>query len=174
MNTKEIKLKIHEEADLFSDLDPDQMMLSEAVTGYLNYNYMKMHRNHNEQFKLRIISDTPVDEQRVTERIRDYYQQELSNSAFALKRLTTKEICMIVIGVIALSIWLILSANGSNVGIEILSIVGWVAIWEATSIIIMERPELIRVYRTIKNGINAEFVFEIAEKQESGKEMAVQ
>lgn len=33
--------------------------------------------------------------------------------------------------------------------------------------IIMERPELIRVSRAIRNGVNAEFVYEIAEKQDS-------
>ena len=52
-----------------------------------------------------------MDEQSVTERIHEYYQYELDNSAYAIKRLTMKEVCMAVIGVIALSIWLILSAK---------------------------------------------------------------
>ena len=48
MNNREIKLRVHEEASLFSDLDPDQRKLSEDVVGYLNYNYLKMHRNRTE------------------------------------------------------------------------------------------------------------------------------
>lgn len=55
-----------------------------------------------------------MDEQSVTERIHEYYQYELNNSAYAIKRLTMKEVCMAVIGVIALSIWLILSAKESR------------------------------------------------------------
>ena len=35
MVSKEIKLRIHEESDLFSEYDPDQEMLDEVVTDYL-------------------------------------------------------------------------------------------------------------------------------------------
>ena len=41
-----------------------------------------------------------------------------------------------------LSIWFYLSRNDENVNLEVLSIVGCVTIWEATSIVIMGRHDL--------------------------------
>ena len=35
MNTREIKLKIHDESELFSPFDPDQTMISDDVIEYL-------------------------------------------------------------------------------------------------------------------------------------------
>ena len=62
MIIQEIKLKIHEESDLYSSYDPDQKLLSEDVTLYLAHNYLDKHRKSNEKYTLRIISDTPVNQ----------------------------------------------------------------------------------------------------------------
>ena len=39
MAVTEIKLKIHEESDMFSPFDPDQEMLSEDLSEYLSHCY---------------------------------------------------------------------------------------------------------------------------------------
>ena len=163
MSKQIIKLKIHEESDLFSSFDPDQKMLSEDISVYLAHNYLNKHRKIDEEYTLRIISDTPVDQEKVKERIREYYSQEKNNVKYILKRLTFKEICLFILGAIVLGIWLLLSADKSNVNLEILSIIGWVAIWEATSIAIMERPEIHHASRAFDRVIQADYVFEIAE-----------
>ena len=62
MTTQEIKLKIHEEDDLYSPLDLDQELLSEEVLTHLERNYLNQHRLIKEQYILHIYSDTPVDE----------------------------------------------------------------------------------------------------------------
>ena len=46
MITEEIKLRIHEESDLFSPLDPDQQILSEDVISYLHTKYRMMYLNY--------------------------------------------------------------------------------------------------------------------------------
>ena len=44
MNAKEIKLKIHEESDLFTPYDPDRNLLSEDVSEYVARCYKNNHR----------------------------------------------------------------------------------------------------------------------------------
>lgn len=39
MVTKEIKLNIHEETDLYSEYDPDRTLLSEDIVSHLQRNY---------------------------------------------------------------------------------------------------------------------------------------
>ena len=56
MSTKEINLKIHEEADLYSAFDPEQKLLSEDVTEYLARNYLNKHRSLKEKNVLHIIN----------------------------------------------------------------------------------------------------------------------
>ena len=73
----EIKLKIQDETELFSPLDPDQNMLSEDVTEYFRRNYIHKHRRRKEECTIHIFTDTPVDEEKVKKQIRNYYIQEM-------------------------------------------------------------------------------------------------
>ena len=45
---------------------------------------------------------------------------------------------------------------------EVLSIMGWVAIWEATSIAIMRRPELIHVQKTYDRASKAQIIVDVS------------
>ena len=44
MNTREIKLRIHDESELFSPLDPDQTIISDDVIDYLARVFLNKHR----------------------------------------------------------------------------------------------------------------------------------
>ena len=93
MTTQEIKLKIHEEDDLYSPLDLDQELL------------------------------------------------------------------------VFLALWFFLSVQSESVSAikaEILSITGWVAIREAASIAIMERPELVILKKAYDRILNARIIFHTA------------
>ena len=163
MKTQEIRLKIHEEAELFSPYDPEQKLLSEDVASYIGHNYLNKHRSSDEEYVLRILSDVPVEEERVRSRIREHSSHEKDNVSYAIKKLTAKEICLAVIGFAILMLWLFLSEHSNRTGVvklEIMSIMGWVAIWEATSIAIMERPELVSLRRSYERIINARIEFE--------------
>ena len=163
---KEIKLKIHEEDDLYSPYDPDQKLLSEDVVTHLMRNFIHKHRSLKEKYTLRIITDTPVDEERVRENIRAFFIQEMDDANYAIKRLTLKEIGLAVVGVVFLLTWLYASSKASDLKLEILSIMGWVGIWEATDIFIMERPALIILRKNIKNLLEAEIVIEVSSIRE--------
>ena len=163
MTTQEIKLKIHEEADLFSPLDPDQRLLSEEVTSHLDRNYLNKHRSTKEKYTLHIYSDTPVDEESVKARILDYYAQERDNISFQIRKITLKEIYLVAFGVIVLIIWYFLSIKTDSIDVvkaEIISITGWVAIWEAASIFIMQRPELVFIRKAYEKLIDSRIIIE--------------
>ena len=72
MTTQEIKLKIHEEADLFSEYDPDQTLLSEDIASYFERNYLNKHRSPAEKYVIHIYSDTPVNKESIQTRIIKY------------------------------------------------------------------------------------------------------
>lgn len=69
-NERTIKLKIHEESDLFSELDPDQELISDDVQAYLTRKFNYAHKTDLESYSIRSISDTPVNEENVREKER--------------------------------------------------------------------------------------------------------
>ena len=165
MTTQEIKLKIHEEDDLYSPFDLDQELLSEEVLTHLERNYLNKHRSIKEQYILHIYSDTPVNEQRVETRIRQYFTQEKDNISYSIRKLTTKQICLFAVGLVFLALWFylcVLSESVDAIKAEVLSITGGLAICEAASIAIMERPELVILKKVYDRILNARIVFHIA------------
>ena len=170
MSTKEINLKIHEEADLYSAFDPEQKLLSEDVTEYLARNYLNKHRSLKEEYVLHIISDTTVNEEKVRRNFAEYFTVEKDNVSYEIKKLRVKEFGLALFGVLILGLWAYLSVTSQSLGMvrsEILSIIGWVAIWEATSIVIMERPELTAVRISYNKIINAQILFHVVPDQDA-------
>ena len=167
METTEIRLKIHEEADMFNPYDADGKMLSEDVSDYLTRCYENKHRRITDQLVIHVVSDTPVDEERVKQVLRSHCEQEKSNNRYEMRQETFREICLAVLGVIFLSLWVFLSATREGVWMEVLSIMGWVAVWEATSIAIMRRPELYHVKKTYDRVSKARIVVEVTGSEEA-------
>ena len=166
MVTQEIKLRIHEESDMFTPYDPDQKLLSEDVSDYLIRCYENMHRKSREEFSVHVFSDEPVSEERVKQALRDHCEQQRSNIKHELKLETYREICLGVLGLILLSFWFFLSQSREGIWMEVLSIMGWVAIWEATSIAIMRRPELHLLKKTYDHASKAQIVIDVAKEEE--------
>ena len=164
MNTREIKLKIHDESELFSPLDPDQTMLSDDVIDYLARVFLNKHRRLRESFVIHIISDEPVNETHVKDAIHAEFDRQQDDIHHALRRLMLKLIVLAVLGAAILCLWLYLSATRETVGVEILSIMGWVCVWEATSIAVLQRPELRRMWLNIERLTRAEILFRTAEE----------
>ena len=162
MITQEVKLRIHEESDLFSPFDPDQTMLSDEVISYLNRNYVVMYKKKKKNYALQIFSDTPVNENHVARAIREHCLQELESIRFNSKIETFKELSLGLFGTMILTIWFALSHITEGVFLEILTIIGWVAIWEATGSAILKRPELYHQKKIFDLASKAEILFEIS------------
>ena len=143
-----IKLKIHEEADLFSVYDPEQKMISEDVLAFISRSFEKVRRNSRDEYILHIESDTPVKQESVKQRIKECFCEEKDMVKKEMRRHFLKAACLGVFGIVVLAIWYYLSLDSENVNLEVFSIIGWVAIWEAASILIMQMYDLNRIRRT--------------------------
>ena len=164
---KEIRLKIREEADMFTPCDPDQKLLSEDVGDYLIRCYKNEHRKSAEDYVIHIFSDTPVNEERVKQAVRGHCEQERDNIRHEMKLETLKEVSLGLLGVGFLLLWFFLSSSMDGVLPEVISIMGWVAVWEATSIAIMQRPELYRLKKTYEQASKAQIVIDVTEGAET-------
>lgn len=167
MLTNDIKLKIHEESDLFTPYDPEQKLLSEEVCAYLIRCYENNHRSHNEDLVVHIISDIPVNEEHVRQAIRDHCEQEMNNIRHEMKVETFKEVPLVILGLFFLTLWFFLSPSKEGIWMEILSIMGSVVIWEAVSIAIMRRPEHFARKKLYERASRAEIVFEVTENTQA-------
>ena len=161
MNTQEIKVKIQDESELYTPFDPEQRLLSEDVSDYLIRNYKNMHRKSRERYDIRIISDVPLDEERAKAAVREHWEQERSNVQQEAKVETIREIALAIVGVLLLTVWFFVSQSVESVWMEVLSIMGWVAVWEATSIAIMRRPELYVRRKIYDQASKAEIIIEV-------------
>ena len=160
----ELQMKIHEESELFSPFDPQQNLLSDDAIVYFERIYVHKHRRIKEDYKLQIISDTPLDEEKIRQKIKNHFLQEIDDLNYALRVLTLKAIALALIGIIVLMIWFIVSDDAS-VKVEILCIIGWVGVWEATDIFILERPALRHTRYHLNKLANAEIIFSQSEKE---------
>ena len=137
----EIKLKIHEEADLYNPLDLDQVLLSDDVVSYILRKYEER-PDIREKHVIHIYSDTPVDEERVRRNIRRYTEEEEKIMKRKQQRSRLKQLRLFIIGVAFIAFWLFIVAKTENILVEVLSIIGSFAVWEAANIWIVEVPEL--------------------------------
>ena len=151
--TRIIKLKIHDEQDLFSEYDPDHKMMSEDLLSFISRSFAKVDKNNRDDYMIHIESDTPVNQESGKQRIseRDMVKKDL-------RLLSLKAACLAVFGIVVLVIWYYLSLDSESVNLEVLSIIGWVAVWEATSIMIMGRHDLNKLKRNYKRMSEAKIV----------------
>ena len=145
-----IKLKIEQEDDLFSPFDPDKELISEDVSEYLLNSFQRKRKSVKDTCVIRIISDAPLDKENVKKRLRDHFSGEIAEVKRSLKKLSIKTICLAVFGLIVLSLMFWLSANSDSMFLEILDIIAWVSIWEATSIIVIQSYDFRKAKRDYK------------------------
>ena len=86
----------------------------------------------------------------------------MENLRFLSKIETRKELSLGALGTVILSVWFILSHYTEGVFLEILTIMGWVAIWEATGGAILKRPELYQIKKKYELASKAEIIIEAA------------
>ena len=115
MVTKEIKLKIHEESDMFVPYDPDQQLLSHEVSEYLIQCYENKHRKNREDYIVHIYSDTPVNEEHVIQAIRGKCEQESVNNKHEIMLETFRELMLVILGLVFLSLWIFTSSSSYKV-----------------------------------------------------------
>lgn len=151
-------------------MDPDRTMLSDDVIDYFSRVFLNKHRRLRETFSIQIITDVPVeDEEHIRSMISRECGQQKDDIRYSLNRLMIKLVLLAVFGAAILALWLYLSATRETVGVEILSIMGRVLVWEATSILILQRPDLRRMWLNIDRLSKAEITFQTFETQSTNE-----
>jgi hypothetical protein len=163
MATRSVRLKIHDESDLYSPMDPEQNTLSDDTISYLSRFFINKHRQQHEDYVIDIVSDTPLNEEHVKETIRAEFSQQADNVRYTLKRMTYKEVCLGFVGLVALTLWLYLSGGTDNVNLQLLSVVALVSLWGVAELAFMKRPDLWRLKRSLERLANTEIRFSPAE-----------
>ena len=136
----EIGVSIHEENDLYNPLDPDCTLLSDDVVSYINRKYQEKERSA--KFFIHFISDVPVNEERVRENIRSYLQHEIDFQTREHRNSTLRQIRLFMIGIVFIAVWLLAARQTESIAVEVLSIIGSFAVWEAANIWISEKPHI--------------------------------
>ena len=139
-NMFEISIKIHEENDLYNPLDPDCALLSDDVVSYIIRRYQEKERT--EKFFIHVISDKPVNEDRIRENIRSYMLHEIDFQTREHHISTLRQIRLFMIGIAFIAGWLLAARQTESVSVEVLSIIGSFAVWEAANIWISEKPHI--------------------------------
>ena len=152
-----IKLKIHDESDLYDPYDPDSTQIKDSVVAYLTKKYQG--KEAGQGHRLCIISDQPVDEERVRDNIHAYAEQELATAKRNYKKKTAIQIYLMFIGLGFITLWLILAHRFEGMASQILSIIGTFSIWEASSIWILDKPSMKMTEARLKRLTETEIVF---------------
>ena len=155
----EIKIQIHKEADLYNPLDPEGSELSDEVISYMVRKYQE--KGRKEKHIIHIISDEPVDEEKVRNSFLDYSTKEEMIFGNVRNRITLKQLTLFVIGILFISLWLFAASRTENLLVEILSIIGSFALWEAADIWIVEKPVMRIEEKRLKKKLQAEVEFTV-------------
>ncbi len=159
METLEIKLRIHDENELYSRFDEDRQVLSDDVISYISDRFDE--RKLGSRIRVKIISDEPLDEENV--------KSAFMRSADALKSLNRKQrllnngkmIRLLIIGVALLAIGIVLTISLDQLPLALISAVGTFAVWEAASICLVKNPENTAARQRIEKLRDAEMEFEV-------------
>lgn len=169
-NACEIRIRIHEEMDLYHPLDPDQKLLCDDVISYLQRKYND-DSQAGRKMTIQIVSDQPVNEERVRSAFHDYVDHEYNSLVREQRRTRIRQLRLFLIGIFFIAIWLYFSMKKDNIFVEVLSIIGSFAVWEASDIWIVESPELrIRKRRTDRlHGTEIRFACSLQDEVQKGR-----
>ncbi|MBQ4249935.1 MAG: hypothetical protein II705_07845 [Clostridia bacterium] len=159
METLEIKLRIHDENELYNRFDEDRQVLSDDVISYITDRFDE--RKLGSRIRIKIISDEPLNEENV--------KSAFMRSADALKSLNRKQrllnngkmIRLLIIGVALLAIGIVLTISLDQLPLALISAVGTFAVWEAASICLVKNPENTAARQRIEKLRDAEMEFEV-------------
>ena len=80
---------------------------------------------------------------------------------FSAKLEITKGIFLLLLGVVILLLRYILAERGEGLYLDVMEIMGWVAIWEATSGALLRVPELYHMKKVHEFASKADIIIEV-------------
>lgn len=159
----EIKLKIHDESDLYNVFDSENEILADEVSSYLRKKFSE-NTFPFEKIELKIISEKKLNQERCKKNIKSYVENELNLLARQKKRSIVKQIWLLALGMFFIALWIFLESITESVIATVVCIVGWFAVWEAANIWLVESPEMRIEKLRLQKMEKTEIKFEVLEK----------
>lgn len=138
-NSKIIDIKCQSREQIFSSYSCSGDRLNPEFCDYLLDTAKKTPLVHD--ITIKIHSDDNIHADEVQKTLKLHYGNEYKETKKQLKRLTVISIIMILLGILALSIFVLLSHFWDNFYIStIVEIAAWVFVWEAVDYFFLQRP----------------------------------
>lgn len=134
----EIRLRIHDEDELYSPFDEERLTISDDVVDYIFRRYKE--KKFGEKMIIRIVSDEDVDIDNIKKAFGKYLDVERLQLQKEKKTNTVKQLWMFGVGVLFIAVGLYAASVLPALLGEIISTIGAFAMWEAASIWIVENP----------------------------------
>lgn len=135
-----INVKIEKEDELYNKFDSENQTLSDDFISYIkdkiNEAYMK------QNIIININSDETIDEDNAKKVWKKYMDTEMKKLDREKRSNRIKQIWLIIVGIIFISISIAVGAKFDTIIVEILSIIGSFAIWETTDIWLIENKSI--------------------------------
>lgn len=163
MNTFDIDIHVDNEAELYNSFDRMGLTLSAEVMDYISARYTEKHFGDTVRL---VFSGASIDIDRMKAALHRYVQEELDKTAKMRSRNRWKQLRLFLIGLIFIGAYFLLDNALPSVPVELLSIVGSFAIWEAANIWIVENPETRLRERFLNRLLQTEVIVEGQQNQE--------
>ena len=162
MDTRDIFLRIEDEQNLYDPYDPFGSTINSSVSKYLMEKVLE--KKSKDPVMLHIISNQPVDEDRVRDRIEQWFESEREAQKKQRRINGTKQLWFFLIGTLFIALSIILEMKIGVLWYTVLSTIGAFSMWEAASIWIIDNPVLLARKKIFKNLSNTmEVVFETSD-----------
>ena len=134
----EIRLRIHDEAELYSPFDEERLIISDDIVDYIFRRYKE--KKFGEKMIIHIVSDEDIDMGKLKKAFGEYLDVERLQLTKEKKSNTVKQLWMFGVGVLFIAVGLYAASILPALLGEIISTIGAFAMWEAASIWIVQNP----------------------------------
>ena len=135
-------IKIRDESDLYNRFDPTQTRLSNDAYSYLKSLYQEMSAGERKNDVLRIQCDNEIDLDRAKKALQAAVKRDVDDYNIQLRVNKLKMIRLYVIGIALIVVGFALALVLDQLLLEVISIVGSMAVKDAAAIQIQHNPEL--------------------------------
>ena len=136
-NKFKIEIKIKEESDLYNSFDKYNKTLSDDLISYVSQKLELA--TIRDELEIEIISDEKLDEKFIKNTFEEYCDKQLKINDRKNKINTSKQIWLLVTGLIFISISFILSQISESLLYTVVSTIGSFAIWESANSWLLDR-----------------------------------
>ncbi len=161
----EINLTIRNEKELYSPFDDTCRTLSQDVSDYLVEQYGR--KEVGDEIVLKIKCGEPVDFDRARGAFQELIREQELHNANQKKINLIKQLWLFCVGVVFVAAGIMLDGVLDSVPVELISIVGSFAVWEAANIWIVENPRT-HIARMMLKRLNATKI--VIEQPQNGNE----